>query len=240
MPTRYNPLQLVPPLSPKPSTRLLRAAAAERAELEKHRERILRERDSLRAELTRIEDSLAEVDDRRRLLDRLAPIDQATSSEPEPLESSGSEAPVHQLRGPAIREIAVRLLAESPQVEAMHYRAWFELLTEKGYAVTGKDPLAVFLTQVSRSPAVRKGTQAGVYEVDRQAPQRLRTQLERLHGEMRQLTEHPSVSADLSEIRARRSQLTSDISQVEKALEEAARIFDPRVDEPAQPIASAN
>jgi hypothetical protein len=237
MPTRYNPLQLVSPLSPKPSTRLLRAAAAERAELEKHRERILRERDSLRAELAHIEDSLAEVDDRRRLLDRLAPIEQTVSTDvekrPDPTEPPGGVI----LRGPAIRETAVRLLTESTQGEAMHYRAWFELLSEKGYDVVGKDPLAVFLTQVSRSPAVRKGTQAGIYEVDRQAPERLRAQLERLHREMRQLTDLPSANTDLSEIRARRGQLASEISQTEKALEEATRVLDPTAGQPAVPAA---
>ena len=239
MPTRYNPFQLVTPLPPRPSSRLLRAAAAERAELEKHRERVLRERDSLRAELERIEDTLAEVEDRRRLLDRLAPSDQTATSD-----AADRQDPIHreaapQLRGPAIRETAVRLLAENPQTEAMHYREWFGLLMSAGYEVAGKDPLAVFLTQVSRSPAVRKGTQAGVYELDRRAPQRLRAQLERLQREMRELTATPSPNTDLSAIRAQRSQLTSEISQIEKALEEITRVLNPHVEQPALPAASA-
>jgi ABC-type phosphate transport system auxiliary subunit len=238
MSTRYNPLQLVAPLSPRPSTRLLRAAAAERAELEKHRERILRERDSLRAELERIEATLAEVEDRRRLLDRLAPSDQTATSDAAERQDPGHGEAARQLRGPAIRETAVRLLAAHAQTDAMHYRDWFELLTEAGYEVAGKDPLAVFLTQVSRSPAVRKGTQSGVYELDRRAPQRLRAQLERLQIEMRELTATPSPNTDLSAIRARRSQLTSEISQIEKALEEIARVLNPHVGQPALPAAS--
>jgi ABC-type phosphate transport system auxiliary subunit len=237
MPTRYNPFQLVPPLSPKPSTRLLRAAAAERAELEKHRERILRERDSLRAELERIEDSLSEVDDRRRLLDRLAPTDQAASTTIEKRADPNETQKGVILRGPAIRETAVRLLADSPQTEALHYRKWFDLLKDAGYEVAGKDPLAVFLTQVSRSPAVRKTTQAGIYEIDRQATQRLKAQLDRLQGEIRQLTENTSLKTDLSEIRAQRSQLTSEINQVEKALEEVTRLLGSKVDQPALPAA---
>jgi hypothetical protein len=32
----------------------------------------------------------------------------------------------------------------------MHYRSWFELLSEAGHEVVGKDPLAVFLIQMSR------------------------------------------------------------------------------------------
>jgi chaperonin cofactor prefoldin len=237
MPTRYNPL--VTPLSPRPSTRLLRAAAAERAELEKHRERVLRERDSLRAELERIEDTLAEVEDRRRLLDRLAPSDQTATSDAVDRQDPDHGEAALQLRGPAIRETAVRLLAEHAQTDAMHYRNWFELLTEAGYEVAGKDPLAVFLTQVSRSPAVRKGTQSGVYELDRRAPQRLRAQLERLQVEMRELTSAPSPNTDLSAIRARRSQLTSEISRIERALEEITRVLDPHVEQPAQPAVSA-
>jgi ABC-type phosphate transport system auxiliary subunit len=239
MPTRYNPLQLVTPLSPRPSTRLLRAAAAERAELEKHRDRVLRERDSLRAELERIEDTLAEVEDRRRLLDRLAPSDQTATSDAVDGQDPGHGEAARQLRGPAIRETAVGLLAEHAQTDAMHYRDWFELLTEAGYEVAGKDPLAVFLTQVSRSPAVRKSTQSGVYELDHRAPHRLRAQLERLQIEMRELTTAPSPNTDLSAIRARRSQLTSEISQIEKALEEIARVLNPHVEQPALPAASA-
>ena len=219
-------------LSPRPSTRLLRAAAAERAELEKHRDRILRERDSLRAELERIEDSLAEVEDRRRLLDRLAPADQTTTDAPDGQDLSNAQ-PGHQLRGPAIRETAVRLLAEHHETDAMHYRDWFGLLMAAGYQVAGKDPLAVFLTQISRSPAVRKGTQSGVYELDRRAPQRLRAQLERLHVEMREFTGMPTAKADVSAIRARRAQLTSEIAQIEKAQEEVARVLDPAINEPA-------
>ena len=62
-----------PPPAPPPSTRLLRAAAAEREQLERHRSQLLGTRESLRAELDRIEDGLREVEERHRLLDRLAP-----------------------------------------------------------------------------------------------------------------------------------------------------------------------
>ena len=57
---------------PTPSARLVRAAAAERAELGRHRERLLSARASLRAELQAIEASLRELDERDALLDRLA------------------------------------------------------------------------------------------------------------------------------------------------------------------------
>jgi len=44
---------MVPP-APTPSARLVRAAAAERAELGRHRERLVSARESLRAELQAI------------------------------------------------------------------------------------------------------------------------------------------------------------------------------------------
>ena len=62
---------MVPP-TPTPSARLVRAAAAERADLARHRERLLAARDRLRAELEGIEASLRELDDRDALLDRIA------------------------------------------------------------------------------------------------------------------------------------------------------------------------
>ena len=92
---------------------------------------------------------MAEIDAQCGLLDRLA----APESPPAP----PPEARRAGLRGPAIREAAVRALVADGR-EALHYREWFELLDHE---VAGKDPLAVFLTQLSRSPAVRKGARPG-------------------------------------------------------------------------------
>jgi chaperonin cofactor prefoldin len=226
------------PLSPRPSTRLLRAAAAERAELERHRARALQERDSLRGKLERIEGVLAEIEDRRRLLERLAPSAPSAAKQTPDLAAPQAN-PYRELRGPVIRETAVRLLADQVDTDAMHYRQWFELLISAGYRVAGKDPLAVFLTQVSRSPAIRKATQPGVYELDRGSQRRLAVQLERLQREMQEVTSTSAAHSDLTAIRARRSQLASEISQVEKALEEAERVLSHKASEtPASLIAA--
>ena len=167
---------MVPP-APTPSARLVRAAAAERAELGRHRERLLSARESLRAELQAIEASLHELDERDALLDRLAgpPVRSASAvavGGERPRPASAERAP---LRGPAIRRAAVEVLLAQPEApQALHYRAWFDVLVAEGYEVAGKEPLAVFLTQLSRSPVVRRGTQSGVYELDPGAPRRLR------------------------------------------------------------------
>lgn len=217
------------PAAPPTSTRLRRAAAAERAELARHRERLLLKRDHLRAELARIEAGLADIDDRETLLARLAAIKETetTSTAPTPTLAGAGETGARAawaLRGPAIREAAVRVLADRPDIEALHYRQWYEMVTAQGFEVAGKDPLAVFLTQLSRSPVIRKGTQAGVYELDRGAVSRLRRELDKLQVQLRELTSQTS-TADLGAIRERRGALNAEIGQTEKALEEAVRLL---------------
>ena len=209
----------MPAAAPQPSARLVRAVAAERAELERHRTRLATEAGELRAALARIERGLAEIDERRGLLDRIVP---SAPAEPDP-----RPAPAAALRGPAIREAAVRALVERGG-ETLHYREWFELLRNSGHDVAGKDPLAVFLTQLSRSPAVRKGTRAGVYELDRQAAARLHATLDTLQRELRELTAARAGGGDLAAIRARRARLTGEIGRAERALEEVVRVLGPR------------
>ena len=222
---------MVPPTL-TPSARLVRAAASERADLARHRERLVASRDRLRAELEAVEASLRELDDRDALLDRIA------GPAPVAVSAASTDAPsgASPLRGPAIRRVAVEVLRARPdRPQALHYRDWFDALRAAGYAVVGKDPLAVFLTQLSRSPVVRRGTQSGVYELDPAAPRRLRERLDGLHAELRGLTAAPSPTADLTAIRARRAALTADITRAEKALEEAEAVLG----EPAAPVAAA-
>jgi chromosome segregation ATPase len=223
---------MVPP-TPTPSPRLLRAAQAEREQLARHRRELVRARESLRAELDRIETSLQEVDEREALLDRLAgpaPGQRVPDGEEEGLARRASRHEVDVdaklLRGPAIRREAVRvLLAHPDRPEALHYREWFALLHEAGFRVAGKDPLATFLTQLSRSPAVRKSTQAGVYELDRAALARLRRRQDQLRDELRTLTAAPGADADLATVRARRTELNAELGRVEKAVEEVEGLF---------------
>ena len=171
--TRYNRRPPLVPSAPTPSARLVRAAAAERAELDRHRDRLLTTRASLRTELEAIEASLRELDERDALLDRLAgparPAAVAGDDAPAAgrAPAPGGRSGATTLRGPAIRRAAVEvLLAHPDRPQALHYRAWFDALVAAGYEVAGKDPLAVFLTQLGRSPVVRRGTQSGVYELD--------------------------------------------------------------------------
>jgi hypothetical protein len=72
-----------------------------------------------------------------------------------------------ELRGERLREVALEVLRRrSSPGDAIHYRVWFEALAECGYRVSGKDPLATFLTQVSRIDRVEKvGRRSGLYRL---------------------------------------------------------------------------
>jgi hypothetical protein len=215
--------------TPGPSARLLRAAAAEHDELARHRGRLLTAREQLRDELARIDASLHELDERARLLDRLAApaaehappgSDDPRTGDREPRRAAGT------LRGPAIRRAAVEVLLALPErPQALHYREWYEAVRAAGFDIAGKDPLAVFLTQISRSPVIRKSTQAGVYELDTTAAQRLRGELERLHDDLRALAATPGAAADLAAVRSRRAQIHTEIGHVEKSLVEAEELL---------------
>jgi hypothetical protein len=72
-----------------------------------------------------------------------------------------------RLRGRRLEEIAIELLRAQPTFgQPIHYREWFRLLRQAGHHVAGKDPLATFLAQIHRSPAVeRVGQRSGLYQL---------------------------------------------------------------------------
>lgn len=71
------------------------------------------------------------------------------------------------LSGRRMAEVAVAVLRRETQPgQAVHYRDWFALLQSAGFKVTGKDPLASFLAQVSRAPEVEAvGDRSGRYRL---------------------------------------------------------------------------
>lgn len=216
---------------PNPSSRLLRAAQAEQADLVRHRQRLGDERTRLLEELRALDQALAATDRRLEVLAELAgePLDSRSHDRATDSTNGADTAKAESrsvLRGPAVREAAIRVLLDQPDpIEALHYRRWYELLVEAGFEVAGKDPLAVFLTQLSRSPLVRKASAPGVYEVDRQAPLGIRQRLERLQAELREVTVATPGPIELGAVRARRHELDVAISQQERALEEALRVL---------------
>jgi hypothetical protein len=72
-----------------------------------------------------------------------------------------------ELRGRKLQEIAVELLRQKRDPGAeIHYTDWFALLTEAGLQVAGRDPLASFLTQVSKAADVESvRPRSGLYRL---------------------------------------------------------------------------
>lgn len=196
------------PSSPRTTSRLARAAGAERMALLRERDKLTRRRDTAARQLAAIEHQLAEVQERLQLIDRLVP----EAANVHPLPSRGD---ADGLRGAAIRRAAIAVLRELPP-QPIHYKAWFEATREAGHRIAGKDPLAVFLTQISRSPVVVRTEAPGCYRLDRDAPTRLRDRLSRLHARL----------AEQSSDRAERERIVAEIAITERALDEASTALD--------------
>jgi hypothetical protein len=216
-----------------PSRRMQSAAAAERSRIERELARLDARRAELARELAAVDEGREELQDQLRVLDRFvhtfeddgSPGSPRLSVVPEPANgSSGGDAKV--LRGARIRETAVRVLAGTPEARGpVHYRTWFELFTNAGFLAAGKDPLATFLTQVSRSPVVERTSSGGVYQLDFAFPRRARERLAELRA---QLQEAQALAADagvedIAAARERRAELTTELAASERALEEALR-----------------
>ncbi|MDB4927680.1 MAG: hypothetical protein JWM10_164 [Myxococcaceae bacterium] len=210
------------------------AATAERERVHRELQRLVEREREIADELVAVRSARAQLEDELTMLNRFAHADEGTMA-PRPqlraVPQPPSDVPptgdgAHILRGARIRETAVRLLASTAHAdEAVHYRTWFELLTSQGYTPAGKDPLATFLTQLSRSPVVRRTTSAGMYELDLNFPETAQRRVDHLREELTQAQNLPSDASiqDIDAARERRAALTADIEATERAIEEARR-----------------
>lgn len=71
------------------------------------------------------------------------------------------------VRGQKLRDLAVAVLRQKKgRGAAIHYRDWYDLVVGTGIKVGGKDPLAAFLTQVSRADEVESvRPRSGLYRL---------------------------------------------------------------------------
>jgi hypothetical protein len=71
------------------------------------------------------------------------------------------------LRGQRLRDVAIQILKRHKgESVAVHYREWYELVVHEGHRIAGKDPVATFLTQVSRAVEVESvGRRSGLYRL---------------------------------------------------------------------------
>lgn len=141
------------PLSPE-----LRAAAEEERQIALERVEGLRAQAArLRAVADAAEDELAAA---ARFLSQLADI---LGIAPQMSMTNVDEV----LRGQRLRQVAIQVLKRRRgKTATVHYREWYELLVADGHRVAGKDPVATFLTQLSRAPEVEPiGQRTGMYRL---------------------------------------------------------------------------
>lgn len=79
---------------------------------------------------------------------------------------SGENGRAEGLRGKRLAERAVEILRSSDIEQPVHYTDWFRLLEDAGEVIGAKDPMATFLTSISRDARVRSaGHRSGLYEL---------------------------------------------------------------------------
>jgi hypothetical protein len=162
------------------ASRLVTAAIAERRRIRAVLERIRDKRAELETKLEALNVEETELHEQLLLLNQIAPTD----DEPE-LPRRLDPPKGNALRGHRIREVAVRLLASSEHPERpIHYQQWYKLFQEAGYDAVGVDPMATFLTQISRSPLIRRNSR-GVYVLDFTAKNRVQARLQAVNTELR-------------------------------------------------------
>ncbi len=137
------------------------------------------------------------------------------------------------LRGQRLREAAVETLARRRGLgEPIHYREWFQLLVAEGHEIDGKDPLATFLTQVTRSPVIRRQPdEPGVYRIDVEAGSEAalreldeaQAELAALRHALAQARERAHEAA-IEDVRRRLGRAERRAAAAERALAEVARM----------------
>jgi hypothetical protein len=132
-----------------------------RDEAERLRVRALEFRTRSERWATRAHDLAAQAE---RIEARVRHLDELLGRAPQLRLDLQSEA----LQGQRLREEAVRILLEKRGTrQPIHYKEWYGLLRDQGLVATGKDPVATFLTQITRSPLVQRvDGPGGVYQVD--------------------------------------------------------------------------
>ena len=203
----------------KASPQLRKAAERELRLIAARRERLEERRARLDTELKAATDALAALKLRAELVDML--ID-------EPADAGSDSVAGTVLRGARIREVAIQLLYRRDGYgKVVHYRQWYDLLTEHGYVVLAKDPLASFLVNVGRSPFVTRGNQPGTYAVDGDAEGRLRQQLVEAQAEFRDVCAVIARDGGSPSDREHRTRLNAHVRMLERHAAEAERIFAP-------------
>jgi chromosome segregation ATPase len=208
------------------SRALRRAAAQELERLSRTEQQVTARRETLREELEGVERELQALRERTELLEGLAQARDTAGEADSQSEDLGDDAG-RVLRGAAIRRTAIQLLLERHGAgHPIHYRDWLSLLITSGYAVTGKDPHATFLSNITRSPVVVRAAEPGTYVVEPNAVGRLRAELAEVQAELRDLSATIARGGVPSErLRQHRADLTAASRRLEMQVAEAEGVL---------------
>lgn len=203
MPTRASPAACSPAMA--------NAARRELTRLARANERLDQRRAALTAQLADLDADLAAHHRRLSLLRELA-----GEGTPPATVKNPPRGAVTVVGGRALRVAAGKLLWQQRQAAEIHYREWFERLLAARYAISGRDPLASFLTNVRGSAAVTRGRQPGHYRLDLPAHQHHQHLVQRLEAERLR-----------SDLGGQRDALERQLRAARRDLAELDDIFDP-------------
>ncbi len=191
------------------------------ARLDAALERLRRRRDELSAKIARL---AAEYD---AVVGRLSLLERSDAGGLDGQRSSAPPAVARELNGASIRRIAVKVwLSSRPADAPIHYRDWYEVVASAGYSIAGRDPVATFLTQVTRSPLVQHTGKPGEYVLDLHFERRAREELHSLHERLIQAHRPQESYGELPEHRREeRRRLTARVEQLERALQEVVEVW---------------
>lgn len=131
----------------------------------------------------------------------------------------------NELSGARLREAAIQSVLERGEVNRpIHHTQWLAWLRADGFEPAGKRPENVFLTQIGRSPLVRRGEEPGFYVVEPNLVGELQDQLRELHEQFATLPPPDQMSL-IGDGRQRRQELQTDINRTERMLQEAWRLL---------------
>jgi hypothetical protein len=192
-------------------------------ELEHRRQRIEHELRAAVAAEEQARHALAALQD----IAARASLDGEGESEPAPSTRWLSGAELRQ----AITRVALRRDADGKPV---HWKIWLQWLRDADLDAAGKRAEATFLTQLARSPLVRRTDQDGIYILDVGLLAERRWELLRLHDRLARLPP-PDQLALIGDVRGQRRDLQADISRAERALEEAWRMLTEELGDDVEP-----
>ena len=192
-------------------------------------------RATLHAELQELDRMVQGYTRRQQLLDELV-SEQAgppeTTAPSRDIASSVAWPSRRAVRGRELRRIAAQLLWRSEREGEIHYREWFERVMTAGFAISGKDPAASFLTNIRDSPAVIRGSKPGYYRLEPHSLNKLEGQIGETQAELTDLQQsleraraEDADAQHIDQMDAHQAHLTQILKRMNAEIKELKYIF---------------